>query len=391
MTPTSYSPTQQTVNRFLGLTIGGAAVLAVGALFDQQRAWASLLLACFYLLSLGLGGLVLVAFSYVTGAGWSVAFRRIPEAMAGIIPWAGIGMLAVVACQVQGPGGYAWHPHGEGDPGTFWFKELWLDPSFFIGRAIGYLVLWFLFARLIVGVSRRQDVRGGSALTRLATGLSAAFLLVFAFTYSSASVDWILGLEPMWFSTMWGVYSFCGLVSSSLAAVVILALLLRRHGPLKGIFTTDHLHDLGKLLLGFSCFWMYIWFSQYMLIWYTNIPEETSYFILRTRSAWWPLVVANVVLNWVVPLFALLPRPAKRSARIMAAVAAVVLIGRWLDLYIMILPSTIGETPLVGIPEIAAATALFGAFGLVFLRSFAKANTVPVQDPFLVESLHHHC
>jgi len=391
VTPTSYSPAQQTLNRFLWLTVGGAAVLAVSALFDHQRGWANLLLVCFYLLSLGLGGLILVAFFYVTGAGWSVAFRRIPEAMAGIIPWAGIGMLAIVAMQLHGPHGYAWRHHGEGDPGTFWFKELWLDSSFFIGRAIGYVLLWFLFARIIVGISRRQDDRGGAALTRLGTGLSAAFLLVFALTYSGASIDWILALEPMWFSTMWGVYNFCGLVSSSLAAVVILALLLRRHGPLKGIFTDDHLHDLGKLLFGFSCFWMYVWFSQYILIWYTNIPEETSYFILRTRSAWWSLVVANVVLNWVVPFFVLLPRPAKRSARIMAAIAAVVLIGRWLDLYIMVLPSAIGETPMIEIPEIAAATALFGAFGLVFLRSFAKANTVPGQDPFLAESLHHHC
>jgi hypothetical protein len=164
---------------------------------------------------------------------------------------------------------------------------------------------------------------------------------------------------------------------------VILALSLRRHGPMKGTFTDEHLHDLGKLLLGFSCFWMYIWFSQYMLIWYTNIPEETSYFMLRTHGAWWPLVVANVVLNWIVPFFFLLPRPAKRSARMMAAIGSVVLVGRWLDLYIMVLPSTIGERPLIGTPEIAAATALCGAFALLFLRAFAKAERENGSELFM--------
>ena len=201
----------------------------------------------------------------------------------------------------------------------------------------------------------------------------------------------MMALEPMWFSTMWGVYSFSGMIQAALAVVIIMGLILRSHdGPLYGIFNDEHLHDLGKLLLGFSCFWMYIWFSQYMLIWYSNIPEETSYFITRTHGPWGPIVVLSILLNWVVPFFVLLPKPAKRSAGIMMKIAVVVLIGRWVDLYVMVFPSTLGETPVFGIWEVASICCLLGTAGMLLFRSFAAAAPVPRNDPFLPESLHYH-
>ena len=204
--------------------------------------------------------------------------------------------------------------------------------------------------------------------------VSSLFLVVYAVSFSLASVDWMMALEPMWFSTMWGVYNFSGMIQAALAVVIILGLLLRTHdGPLQGIFSDEHLHDLGKLLIGFSCFWMYIWFSQYMLIWYSNIPEETSYFITRTHGAWGPIVVLSIVLYWVVPFFVLLPRPAKRSASVMMKVAIVVLMGRWVDLYVMVFPSTMGQTPVFGIWELAAICGLVGAGGVLLFRTFTTA------------------
>jgi hypothetical protein len=214
---------------------------------------------------------------------------------------------------------------------------------------------------------------------------------VYAITFSLASADWMMALEPMWFSTMWGVYNFSGMIQAALAVVIILGLILRSNdGPLHGVFNDEHLHDLGKLLLGFSCFWMYIWFSQYMLIWYSNIPEETSYFITRTHGPWGPIVVVSIVLNWVIPFFVLLPKPAKRSSGIMMKVAIVVLIGRWVDLYVMVFPSTLGESPVFGIWEVASICCLLGTAGLLLLRSFAAAPPLPRNDPFLSESLHYH-
>ena len=194
---------------------------------------------------------------------------------------------------------------------------------------------------------------------------------MYAVTFSLASADWIMALEPMWFSTMWGVYNFAGMILAALAVIVLFCVALSAPGrPLQGTFRTEHLHDLGKLLVGFSCFWMYIWFSQYMLIWYSNIPEETSYFVVRTHGAWGPVVVVTLILNWLVPFLVLLPRPAKRSASVMTKVAIVLLVGRWVDLYLMVFPSTVGESPVFGIWEIATL-ACATAIGLYLLdRAF---------------------
>jgi hypothetical protein len=184
------------------------------------------------------------------------------------------------------------------------------------------------------------------------------------------------------------------MIQAALAAVIVVGLVLRGPGgPLRGIFNDDHLHDLGKLLLGFSCFWMYIWFSQYMLIWYSNIPEETAYYIPRMQGAWGPVTVLVIVLNWIVPFFVLLPRPSKRSGSIMMKVAVVVLIGRWADLYMIVFPAFregFGATPVFGIWEIAAICCLIGSFGWLIHRAFFAAAAVPSGDPLLGESLHYH-
>jgi hypothetical protein len=391
---------------FLKLTVIGGVVLAIGIALSLQpinlgestitvtpeRIWSNLLIASFYLVSLGLGGALFIALTYISGAAWNVGFRRVPEALTGLLPIGSVGLLVVLAARMHK---YAWHHHGTGDAGTFWFKELWSATPFWAGRAVVYVVLWVLLSRALVAVSRRQDVSGDVGLTVANKRLSALFLVVYAITFSLAACDWLMLLEPMWFSTAWGVYNFAGMTQATLAATVVLCLVLRaRGGPLRNAFTNDHLHDLGKLLLGFSCFWMYIWFSQYMLIWYSNIPEETAYFIPRTHGPWGPIMIVNIVLNWIVPFFFLLPRPCKRSESIMMKVAVVVLIGRWLDLYLMVFPAfseSFGKTPLFGIWEVVSVMSIVGVFGLVYFRAFFAAAPVPRRDPLLGESLHYHC
>ncbi len=386
MTPNSLSSSTNSL-KLVPLAIVAAMVLAVGAITVPERVWSNLLVIGFYLVTLALGGALFMALTYISNASWNVGFRRIPEAMVGLLAPTSFALLAVLAVRREQ---YAWHPHGTGDAGTFWFKELWTTPSFWMLRAVIYVALWILLSRALVAVSRRQDQSGGVGLTHMNKRISAIFLVVYAVTFSLASCDWLMLLEPMWFSTIWGVYNFAGMIQATLAVIIILAILLRKYGPLHGAFTDDHLHDLGKLLLGFSCFWMYIWFSQYMLIWYTNIPEETSYFIPRTQGPWGPLMVANLVLNWIVPFFILLPRPCKRSESVMIKIAVVVLVGRWVDLYLMVFPSTMGPTPLFGLWEVASVGLLVGVFAWLFFRSFAKAPPVPTGDPLLGESLHYH-
>src|SRR5262249_54514930 len=157
-----------------------------------------------------------------------------------------------------------------------------------------------------------------------------------------ASFDWVMSLEPHWASTIFGIYNFAGMFSSGIALMVLLVLSLCQTGPLRDFVNEEHLHDLGKLLFAFSTFWMYIWFSQYMLIWYADIGEESVYYVHRLHNAWAPLFLLNIILNWVAPFAALLSRGAKRSPRALGRVAAVVLAGRTLDVYLMIGPPLYG-------------------------------------------------
>ena len=370
------------------MAAAGAVCLLAGAVLAPQRTWANLLLASYYLLTLSLAGTVFVALQYVTGASWSVAFRRVPEALSSLLPFAGLSFLLVL---VVSPFLYPWFHNvsGEAEP-TFWFKQLWLTPAFFIVRSLVYLSLWIGFSYAIVRTSRRQDADGDHCHTRKNIRLSAGFLVIFGLTFWLASSDWIMSLEPHWYSTIFGVYHFAGLTVGGLAMITILAIWLERRGPLRGFLTEEHLHDLGKLLFAFSTFWMYIWFCQYMLIWYANIPEETAYFAERVRGFWGPVFFLNFLLNWAVPFVVLLSVRAKRSSSILLEVCWTILAGRWVDLYLMIFPPLVGEHPVFGVWEAGFLLGTGGVFFLALFRVLRRAPLVPRNDPFLAESLHYH-
>jgi hypothetical protein len=329
------------------LSSAGAAC-AGGLLLEPQRTWAGLLLVSYYLLTLGLGALVFLALLHVSGARWARGLVRVPEALAALLPVGAAGLLLVLLAR---PSLYPWTAHEAGEPAG-WFRDLWLSRPFFLARAVLYLGLWLVFARAIVGAAPGRAGRW-----------SAGFLVVFAVTCWLASYDWIMSLEPDWSSTIFGVYHFAGLLLAALAAVTVLAIWLRRRGELGADVTADTLHDLGKLLFGFSSFWMYTWFCQYLLIWYVNNPEETSHYVRRLHGAWGPLVLVNVLLNWGVPFLVLLPAAAKRNAGVLLKVALVVLVGRCLDLYLMIAPA-VQVQPAFGLGE---AGLLLGAGGLGLL------------------------
>ena len=182
----------------------------------------------------------------------------------------------------------------------------------------------------------------------------------------------------------------CGVIWGGLAAICLLVVWLRNTTALRDFVNEEHLHDLGKLLFAFSTFWMYIWFSQYMLIWYANITEETSYFIRRQHGFWEPIFLLNIFLNWVIPFLVLMPASAKRNPSTLAKVAIIVLLGRWVDLYLMIFPPLIGQTPVFGFWEIGSILGVFGLSVAVFQRTLRQAPLVPLNDPRLEESLHYH-
>jgi hypothetical protein len=363
-------------------------VVLLGVAVAPERTWPNVLLAAVYFVGLGLAGMLFLAFHYLTTAGWSVCLKRVAEAMASTLPLSAL----MVLFSLGGIGVlYEWS-HAEvvaADP-ILLGKASWLNVPFFIGRSVAYLAVWLLFYWAMVRTSRRQDATGGLAPNRRSTALSAGFMAAFIVTFSLASFDWLMSLQPHWFSTIFAAYNFAGSFVSGLAVLTMTAILLRRRGPLAGVVTEHHLHDLGKLILGFTSFWMYLWFSQYMLIWYGNLPEEVTFYVGRHGAAWAVLSVANLLANWLIPFLVLLSRPSKTDESTMLRVCALLLVGRWLDLYLMIQPVFEPEAPVLGIWEIApvvVATALF----VVFLRrGLGAADLVPRGDPYLQESLRHH-
>jgi hypothetical protein len=372
-----YRPPAKVLRSFQFLAILGGVTLAAGLFLAPQRTWAHVLILSNYLVGLGLGGLLLVALHYVTGARWSLSVQRVEEAITAVLPLAAIGLAAVFLCR---PSLYPWSAEAFRSDSQSPLQRFWLSRPFFLVRALLYFALWLGFAAAIVRTSRRQDRNPDAAPTRKNIRLSAAFLVVFGVTCWLSSYDWIMSLEPQWASTIFGVCNFAGLFSSSLAVVVLLVIWLRQHSPLKSVLNANHLHDLGTLLFAFSSFWMYTWFCQYMLIWYVNNPEETVYYRHRWQGVWPAFLFLNLGLNWGIPFLVLLSHAAKRTPLVLGTVAFAVLLGRWVDLAMMILPSQEGVMPIPGTLEVGLVLGAVGLFGMAFFRGLAKASLVPLHE-----------
>lgn len=364
------------------IAAAAAVLFAVGAWLSPHRAGAGLLLANFYFASLALAALVFIAVQNLASAGWPVVFRRVPEAMTAYLP-AGAAATAAIALGARFV--YPWAAPGAA--ASLGGKAAYLNAGMFALRAALCWAVWLFFARRLVGLSRGQDQSGGVGATRLAAAASAACVVAFAPTFTVASVDWLMSVEPKWSSTLYPWYVFAGAFEGGLAALAVLVILLRRRGAFPKL-NEHHLHDLGKYVFAFSCFWAYLWFCQYLLIWYSNIPDETTHFVLRMTPGWLPLFCLNPIVNFIVPFALLLSARRKKKERTLLWGASIVLIGRALDLYLLIMPPSIGARPGLGLAEPAAFVGLAAVFVLLFDRAFASAPSEPVKDPYLDESRH---
>jgi len=266
-------------------------------------------------------------------------------------------------------------------------RARYLRGPFVYARVAVVFVIWALFARAFRRASLAQDRSGatpGGALRfhQRLDRLGAAFVVVFALTITAAAYDWLASLDPGWASTMFAVYVFAGVFVGGIAAVTLATILLARREPLRAAVREAQLHDLGKMLFAFSIFWTYIWVCQYLLIWYGNIPEEIGHFVTRTNGAWLPLFVANVLINFVVPFLGLLSVRAKINPRRLALISVTVLVGRWLDLYLLIMPAVSPE-PRLGLPELLLAAGYGALVVALFRHHVARAPLVPPNDPVL--------
>jgi hypothetical protein len=374
------------------LILAGSVITIYGLVAAPERTFLNLLLNGFYLLSLAVSGTFFIALQRLARARWSVGIRRAPEALMLILPVAAVLMLVVFSA---GRAIYPWsHPEvlealAHEAPGAG--RVVYLQVPFVFARVATALVLWGLFAWLFRRTSLDQDRNADRNIVyhRRLDRYAGAFVVVFAPTFTLSAYDWIISLEPQWFSTMFAVYVFAGTFVQGIAAVTLTVALLAQRGLVGDTVKERHLHDLGKLLFAFATFWAYIWVCQYLLIWYGDLPEEVPYYVARTKGGWVFVFAANLVVNWVTPFVALLSARAKQSTRVLAVVSVVLLLGHWLDLYLLIMPSH-WSAPAIGLVEVGVAVGCLAVAYLVFIRSLARAPLVPVNDPVLLaEKLAH--
>ncbi|MFZ9595571.1 MAG: molybdopterin oxidoreductase [Bdellovibrionia bacterium] len=367
--------------------LGGVTFLA-GLKVDPVRTWASFVHNHFYFLSLGLGGLFFASIQWITGSMWSAPLRRLAEALTSYLP---VVFLTFGLLYFGIPHLYLWShaSHVQGDL-VLEGKSGYLNVSFFTLRNLLAIGLWCLFAMKMVGNSLAQDQSGEYKLTLKNRVLSPAFLALFAITFTMASFDQLMSLDPHWFSTMFGVYCFAGLFYSTLAAICLLSLYMISNGQLKSFINVNHMHDLGQFMFGFTVFWAYIGFSQFMLIWYANLPEETGYFIHRLSGGWVQVSFFLLVGKFMVPFLSLLPRHAKRNFVTLRNVAIFMLVAQWIDVMWMVQPEFFAQGPKFGWMEIGLTLGFLGMFGLAIARFLSRHSTVAIGDPRLAEAVFHH-
>lgn len=352
----------------------------------------NLLLVSLYFITIAMGAMFFLTIHRVGNAGWYTAIARVPEAITTYLP---VGVVGFVAMFVLMDHVYEWMLIPAGADHLIDAKRAYLNQGFFIGRNIVFFAIWIGAALWLRRLSLQEDVQGGTSFLLKSEIISSVFIILFAISYSLFSIDWIKSLEPHWFSTIFGVYIFAGSMTSSMVVIYLIIVYLKSLGYMSYI-NDAHLHDIGKYAFGFSVFWGYIWVSQYLLIWYSNIPEEGIYYVKRYRVedhaylGYASFFYINVFLNFVIPFIALMTRNAKRIPKVFIPIGLIMLYGHWHDLFLMIMPGAVGTHWADGlIMNIGMMLIFGGAFIYVVFNALSKANLVPLKHPYLEESLHH--
>ena len=371
----------------IALVIGilGLLASALGWVSEPVRFYHAFLTAFVFWTSIALGGLFFTMMHHLTGALWSVVLRRICENLMMQLPWL---FLAFIPVYFGIHDLYHWsHEEAVAADHVLQGKAAFLNPGFFTVRTIVYFGIWSLLAVLLYRVSRQQDEGHRPEHLKKMRKVSAIGMLLFAATITFAGWDWLMSLEPHWFSTVFGVYIFSGSFLGAVAVVTGVILYLKRMEAFKNTFTFEHLHDLGKLMLAFTIFWSYIAFAQYFLIWYGNLPEETFWYTARWEGSWKTVSLLLFFGHFVLPFTVLLFRNVKRSLPIMSFFVVWFLLMHWVDYYWMVYPTFSEQAAPFGWLEIAATFGLGGVFVWYLWRRIGSAPVVPAGDPNLKKSI----
>ena len=356
----------------------------------QNKPWAALYVACLFFMLISLGVLAFYGIQQVAQSGWSPVLFRVMQGITAYLPVGSIlFFILLVMCGLHFNHLFVWlDPEVVAHDKLIQGKSGYLNFPFWIIRAAIFLAGWNYYRFKSVKNDLAQDEANDNSFYKKNFKLTAGFLVFFIVTESIMSWDWIMSVDPHWFSTLFGWYVFASFFVSSITMIALVTLYLKSRGFLEYV-NTSHIHDLAKFMFGFSVFWTYLWFSQFMLIWYANIPEEITYFITRIEVYNLPFFGA-VVMNFVFPLLILINTDFKRITWVIAMAGIVILAGHYIDFFNMIMPGTVGDKWFIGVSEIASVLFFLGLFIYVVFNALTKNPLLAKRNPFIEESKHFH-
>jgi len=377
----------------LGGIVGALALvasLAVGFTGGNKSQFMhSYLTAYAWVLSIGLGALWWVTLQHLVNAKWSTVIRRVGELLASTMPLLGLLSLPIVIPTLMGDTTlYLWaDSHKMHGDHLLHKKAAYLNTGFFVVRLVIYFGFWSALSLFMFKKSVEQDKTGAPEIRSKLQAVSAPSMLLLALTLTFAAIDFVMTLEPKWYSTIFGVYYFAGAVVSFNSFLALTLMWLQKNGRLARSVTAEHFHDIGKMMFAFTAFWAYIAFSQFMLIWYANIPEETEWYHIRAHGPWGTVSFVMVAVNFVIPFFGLMSRQVKRNKKALAFWAIWILVVHWLDMFWLVKPHMHTESLPFSILDVTCTVAMLGLFIAAAAFNSQKVNLVPVKDPRLDKSL----
>ncbi|MEY4570943.1 MAG: hypothetical protein RLZ10_136 [Bacteroidota bacterium] len=385
----------------LSLIVVGAALAIVGVLTSMKdhhfmtRLLTNGLINAFFFFAIALGALFFLALQYATETGWYASVKRVIEGIAGVLPY-GIGLLGVILLAItlmDGAHIYIWMDPETTNPASHHYDEIiegkapYLNKIFFWIRTAVYFATYIIFWNGFRKRSLEEDRIGGTELHFKNYRKGATFLVFFAVFSSTSAWDWIMSIDVHWFSTLFGWYTFAGMWCSAMTVIVLTTIYLKKLGYLERV-NDSHIHDIGKWTFATSFLWSYLFFSQFMLIWYANIGEEVTYYQMRIENFKF-LYFAMFLINFAFPMLILMSRDAKRNYGVLTFVGIIILLGHWLDVYLMISAGSLGASAKIGFLEVGLLLLCVGLFIRLLLNNLTKAPLMPVNHPFLDESVHH--